>query len=564
MTETAEKLITVWEKYAHDVVDGRVVAGKYIRLAASKFLRDLEREDIQFRVSEAQRAINFIQRKLKHWEGSFAGKDLILEPWQQFIVAQIFGWYSLDGFRLIRTVYIQVARKNGKTSFLAAIILYHIFADRENTPQVLVGANNEDQAKICANSAGQMVLKSPELLEMYQDGDIKLFQYKGKIFGIEYPDRIGEMRAISKNPETKDGFNPSMGAIDEYHEAKDDKLLNVIESGQGARMEPLLVVITTAGFDTSGPCYSKLRQSSVEILDGVKEDDHHLSFIYEQDEDDDIEDESLWIKSNPNIGVSVRPDFLRQRFNKAKNEGGSKLVDFLTKNLNKWCDAPEVWISADDWRKNKHGHAIDSVKGTCYGGLDLARVSDLNAFSLFFPNVFGDVHAIVPFFWIPESKLEENSDRVDYRKWRELGHVRVTNGNVADHQVIANDIIAICQQYGVISIAYDRYLMGHGVLQALIAAGITCHEMNQGTVSMNLPTGELERLALAGKLEHFGNPVLAWMVGNTIIKKDSGGNMKPDKSKSEKKIDGVVATINAVAEWKTMEGTNTEFKIYRI
>lgn len=138
MTETAEKLITVWEKYAHDVVDGRVVAGKYIRLAASKFLRDLEREDIQFRVSEAQRAINFIQRKLKHWEGSFAGKDLILEPWQQFIVAQIFGWYSLDGFRLIRTVYIQVARKNGKTSFLAAIILYHIFADRENTPQVLV------------------------------------------------------------------------------------------------------------------------------------------------------------------------------------------------------------------------------------------------------------------------------------------------------------------------------------------------------------------------------------------------------------------------------------------
>ena len=214
MTATAEKVVTVWEKYAHDVVEGRIVAGKYIRLAAEKFLHDLQRTDIHFRVAEAQRAINFIQRKLKHWEGSFAGKDLILEPWQQFIVAQIFGWYSEGGFRIIRTVYIQVARKNGKTSFLAAIILYHIFADRENTPQVLVGANNEDQAKICANSAGQMVMKSPDLLEMFHDGEIKLFQYKGKIFGIEYPDRIGEMRAISKNPETKDGFNPSMGAID--------------------------------------------------------------------------------------------------------------------------------------------------------------------------------------------------------------------------------------------------------------------------------------------------------------------------------------------------------------
>jgi phage terminase large subunit-like protein len=542
------------ERYAQEVISGKKVTGKWVKLAAHRFLKDLKRTDIVFDEKEANRAVNFIERKLKHWEGSFAGNPLLLEDWQKFILMQIFGWFTLEGKRRIRSVYIQIARKNGKTAFLAAIILYHIFADRENTPQVLVGANNEDQAKICTNSVGQMVMASPDLRELVDDKEVRLFNYNGKIFGLKYDERIGEMRAMSKNPETKDGYGASLGGVDEYHEAKDDKLLNVIESGQGSRLNPLLIVITTAGFDKDGPCYSKLRESSVQILTGTIEDDHHLAFIYEQDEDDIASDEGTWVKSNPNLGVSVSIEFLRSRYKKALNEGGTKMVDFLTKNLNKWVDAPEVWLGFEIWSKNKHGHQPEILLSkTCYGGLDLARTVDLNAFALWFPNFHEDYHAVKPFFWIPEYKIDNNNDRVDYRKWVEQGYIKKTSGNVADYKQIAADIKNIISKYDFKSLAYDKYLTGHGVLADLLDEGIECHELGQNIVSLNMPTKELERIVTSGKMEHFGNPVLAWMMGNTLLTRDTSGNVKPDKGKSEKKIDGVSAMINALAEFKTFE-----------
>lgn len=543
------------EKYARGVAGNKVATGKWVKLAADRFLKDLTREDIFFDEAQGSRAVNFIERKLKHWEGSFAGNPLLLEDWQKFIVMQIFGWYTSEGKRRVRSVYIQIARKNGKTSFLAAIILYHIFNDSENTPQVLVGANNEDQAKICVNSTGKMIEGSPAFKKLVSTDKINLFRYKDNIVNIYYPDRGAVIKAMSKNPETKDGFNPSLGGVDEYHEAKDDKLLNVIESGQGSRINPLLIVITTAGFDKDGPCYSKLRESSVQILTGTLDDDHHLAFIYEQDEGDEVSDESTWVKSNPNLGVSVSIEFLRSRYKKALNEGGTKMVDFLTKNLNKWVDAPEVWIGNEVWATNRHGLTPQDLEGkTCYGGLDLARTVDLNAFVLWFPNVKEGIHAVLPFFWIPEAKVENNNDRVDYRKWIEQEYMMKTPGNVADYRIIAADIKAIISKYDFKSMAYDKYLTGHGVLADLIDEGIECHEMGQNIVSLNFPTKELERIVTGGQLEHFGNPVLGWMMGNVILAKDTSGNVKPDKGKSEKKIDGVSAMINALAEWKTFEG----------
>jgi phage terminase large subunit-like protein len=546
--------MTAAERYAREVLDGKIITGKWIKLACKRFFTDLQREDLVFNEKEASRAVNFIERKLKHWEGSFSGNDLLLEDWQKFIVMQIFGWYTLEGKRRIRSAYIQIARKNGKTSFLAAIINYHIFADRENTPQVLVGANNEDQAKICVNSVGRMIETSPDLRELVEDDEVNLFRYKDNIVNIYYPERGAVVKAMSKNPETKDGFNPSLGGVDEYHEAKDDKLLNVIESGQGSRTNPLLIVITTAGFDKDGPCYSKLRESSVQILNDTIQDDHHLAFIYEQDEEDEVGDESSWVKSNPNLGVSVNLDFLRARYKKALNEGGTKMVDFLTKNLNKWVDAPEVWIPNEIWVNNRQGLTIEDLEGkVCYGGLDLARTVDLNAFALWFPDVKPGKHAVLPFFWIPADKVANNNDRVDYRRWIEQSHMKQTPGNVADYHQIAADIKSIISKYEFKSLSFDKYLTGHGVLQDLLDDGIECHELGQNIVSLNFPTKELERIATGLQLEHFGNPVLTWMMGNVVLARDTSGNVKPDKGKSEKKIDGVSAMINALAEFKTFE-----------
>lgn len=553
--------MTAAEKYAIDVVEGKKIAGKWIRLACEKFLSDLKRKDLVLDVKQGQRAINFIERKLRHWEGSWRGKPLILEDWQRFIVMQVFGWQK-DGKRRIRSVYIQIARKNGKTSFAAAVLLYHLFADRENTPQILVGANNEDQAKICVNSAGRIIMQSPTLKELTDDETVKLSIYGRNVIGIYHHDRDGAVKAMSKNPETQDGFNPSVGVVDEYHEAKDDALLNVIESGQGARPEPLLFVVTTAGFDKQGPCFKKLRKSSIEMLSNKVTDDTHLAFIYELDEEDKWDDPSVWAKSNPNLGVSVFPDYLKNRLVKAKNEGGTKEVDFKTKNLNLWVDAPTVWIQDEKWMKNSYGLHKDELLGqVCYGGLDLSTGIDINAFSLYFPRIKEidgrSISAVLWWFWIPKTQVR--TEHFDYSDWVDAGLITVTEGvfeNVIDHKKIVHDICQLPKKYNIHAIAFDQRLAYHGVVQELGPVFGTSEDENfihglypftQSMPNVSLSAKALEREISNYELEHFNNPVARWMMGNVVLKVDPVGQIMPDKSKSQYKIDGVAAMINAKA-----------------
>lgn len=556
--------MTAAEQYAKDVVEGRKVTGKFIKLAAERFLRDLEREDLVFDVKQANRAVNFIERKLRHWEGSWRGKPLKLEDWQKFIVQQIFGFFR-NGLRLIRSVYIQIARKNGKTSFAAAILLYHLICGTENTPQILVGANNEDQAKICVNSAGRIIQQSPELRDLVEEGRLKLSIYGRNVISVTDNDRDGVIKAMSRNPETQDGFNPSLGIIDEYHEAKDDKLLNVIESGQGARPEPLLVVVTTAGFVKDGPCFSVLRKTSIDILEGKTDDDTHLAFIYEPDEGDDWQDEATWPKSNPNLGVSVFPEYLRSRLKKAKNEGGSKLVDFKTKNLNCWVDAPTVWIQDETWQGNTHGIKPEELIGAkCYGGLDLASGIDLNSFALIFPHfrvVDGKpIHPVRWWYWMPKAKVK--TEKFDYSRWVDEGYILTTSGvyeDVIDQAQIIQDILAQLPHYYIDSVAYDPRLAYHGVIQGLGPSfGEELNPFGQGITNISTPTKEAEKLITNCQLEHFGNPVSRWMMANVVIRKDAVGNIMLDKDKSQFKIDGMAAMINAVAQWMFKEANGIQ------
>jgi len=553
--------LTDSERYATDVLSGKIVAGKWIKLACEKFLSDLKRKDIVLDVKQGQRAINFIERKLRHWEGSWRGKPLRLEAWQKFIVMQVFGWQK-DGKRRIRSVYIQIARKNGKTSFAAAILLYHLFADRENTPQILVGANNEDQAKICVNSAGRMIQQSPEFADMVHDEEIKISIYGKNVIGIYNKTSDGAVKAMSKNAGALDGFNPSCGIIDEYHEAKDDALLNVIESGQGARPEPLLFVVTTAGFDKQGPCYAKLRKGSVEMLTNKITDDAHLAFVYELDEEDSWDDPKVWPKSNPNLGVSVFPDYIKTRLTKAKNEGSSKEVDFKTKNLNMWVDAPTVWIQDETWMKNSYGITLDELTGaTCYGGLDLSTGIDLNAFALYFPKfkfINGRwINPVLWWFWIPKSQVKTES--FDYTEWVEKGFITVTEGvfeNVIDHKKIVFDICELPKKYNIHAIAFDQRLAYHGVVQELGATFGTSqsdefiqglYPFTQSFPNVSMCTKHLETLVHNEQIEHFNNPVARWMCGNVVIKKDAIGQIMPDRQKSIFKIDGIAALVDCIA-----------------
>lgn len=549
------------ERYANDVLSGKKVAGKLIKQACEKFLSDLKRTDIQLDEKQGQRAINFIERKLRQWEGSWRGKPFKLEDWQKFIVMQVFGWMK-NGRRRIRSVYIQIARKNGKTSFAAAILLYHLFGDRENTPQILVGANNEDQAKICVNSAGRIIQNSPVFSDMVDDETLKLSVYGRNIIGIYNNASDGAVKAMSKNPETQDGFNPSLGVVDEYHEAKDDALLNVIESGQGARPEPLLFVVTTAGFDKQGPCFTKLRKSSVDMLCGKITDDSHLAFVYEMDEADDWKEENNWPKANPNLGVSVFPEYLKSRLTKAMNEGATKEVDFKTKNLNMWVDAPTVWIQDETWMKNTYGITKEELIGQpCYGGLDLSTGIDLNSFCLYFPR-FREINGrwvspVLWWHWLPKTMVK--TEFFDYTEWVEHGLITVTEGvfeNVIDHKKVTFDICELPKLYNIQAIAFDQRLAYHGVVQDLgIVFGTSQDEQfisgmypfTQSMPNVSLPTKMLEKEITNFELEHFGDPVARWMMGNVVLKKDPIGQIMPDKSKSQFKIDGIAAMINAKA-----------------
>lgn len=556
--------MTEAERYARDVDTGKVVAGQWIKRAAKRFLSDLKRTDLEFDELEANRVVNFFEIFLCHWEGVWAGKPIILEDWQKFILQQVFAWKK-NGKKRIRSVYVQIARKNAKTTLAAGIALYHLIADSENAPQVYVGANNEDQAKICTNTAGRILEGSTKLRSYIRNGQVSLFSYKDKVNTITFKKRNGSISAMSRDAKTKDGFNPSMGIIDEYHEAKDDKLLNVIESGQGARHEPLLFVITTAGFNKAGPCYSKLRDVSTKILDGVIEDDSHLAFVYEADEGDDWMDESTWIKSNPNLGVSVSVEYLRSRLTKAMNEGGSKEVDFRTKNLNEWCDAEKVWIQDAIWIGNTHGLTVnDLLSRACYGGLDCSKSVDLNAFDLIFPDYFEIRGKLIcptlPMFWLPESKVKTNSDRVDYKKWRDQGFITETEGNIADYNKIEYDILKLIDKYDFRGLDYDHAYAGN-VASNLANQGIECAPLRQGHLSLTGPTNELERMATGQLFEHFGNPVMRWMIGNVALRTDAAGNIKPDKEKSQNKIDGVSAMVNAIARWKRIQGEQKESTI---
>ncbi|OAV68543.1 Phage terminase-like protein, large subunit [Bacteroidales bacterium Barb6XT] len=323
----------LYRQYAQDVISGKVVTGKYIRLAAKRFFAFMEDDRYEFREKSVSRVIEFISI-LTHYVGKHAGKKFILEPWQAFIIASIYGFYVReDGSRLIQYVYIEEARKNGKSALAAALCLYHLIADGESGAEVYLAANSRDQVKLsswplCSNFA-KGIDPNGELLDVFRDT-------------VRYDSVQSWLKVLAADSTKLDGPNPSMFLLDEYHAARSGGLKDVLQSGQGMRDNPMAVIITTAGFDKLGPCY-QYRIMCTEVLNGLKTDDSLFAAIYSIDEADDWKDENVWIKSNPNLGVTVKLSYLRRQAVKAVNSP-SEEVGIKTKNFNMWCDSSSVWI----------------------------------------------------------------------------------------------------------------------------------------------------------------------------------------------------------------------------
>lgn len=533
------------EIYAEQVRDGAILVCEYVRLAVGRFYADLDNaldKGWYFDRKAAARAINFIER-LKHTKGEWAGQRFRLEPWQQFILWNIFGWKNADGTRRFRYAYIEIARKNGKTALSAGVGLYMLFADGEARPEVYSAATVKDQAKICFSDAVEIV-KATDLKKY-------LTPFRNSIV---YELKGGTFKPLSSDYGTHDGLNPSCGIIDEFHAHKDSGMFDVIKSAFGARRQPLMFIITTAGFNKSGACYA-YRENVIKVLRGVNEDDSLFGIIYTLDDKEEWDNPKMWIKSNPNLGVSLSADYLANQVKDAKNRPEA-VRNVMTKNVNLWVDAERTWILDDVWMRCVGTTDPDDLKGcACWGGLDLSNVSDITAYVLIFHE--SDRFQLLPFFWIPEEKMQEKirKENINYDKWVAEGYVTVTTGNVIDYDFVKADILRIIAQYELHTSAYDRWNASQTIID-LQNEGMECNPFGQGYGSMSAPTKEFEKLVLTQKIEHFGNPVLRWMLASTLVKTDPAGNIKPDKEKSVQKIDGIVAAIMALGEWMTAQAND--------
>jgi len=512
--------------------------GRYTWLACERHLRDLETgaaRGLRFSEKVAGAAVRFYSF-LTHNKGRWAGQPLTLEPWQQFIIASLFGWKRADGTRRFRESYTEVARKNGKSTLSSGVGLQLLTADDEQGAEIYCAATKKEQARIVFGDAQNMARKSPTLLKK-----IKVQQHS-----IFAPATLSKMVPMSSDSNTEDGLNPHGIIIDEYHAHPNDELYSVLNSATGARTQPLLSIITTAGFNRLGPC-AQLRRACVGLLEGTHTDDSYFTIIYSLDEGDDWQDQSTWPKANPNLGVSVKPDYLQEQYAKAVRLP-SQQVNFKTKHLNLWTDSSEVWLPNELWMLGAQGTTYAELPGRkAWGGLDLAKTRDISSFVLVFPKDGGQFDVLC-WFWVPEDKVDERTkkDGVPYRQWVEEGYLIATPGNVTDYDFIQAEIRAACDLYQVQMIDFDPWNSSQLVIN-LTSEGMPMQPLRQGFASLSAPTVELENLVADTKVHHYGNPVLAWMCGNVVLQRDAAGNIKLDKGKSKEKIDGMAALVNALA-----------------
>ena len=514
-----------------------VRVGRLLGLACARHLSDLatgHERGLTFNATRAGAAVAFYSY-LTHNKGEWAGTPLTLEPWQQFIIASLFGWKRADGTRRFREAYIEVARKNGKSTVLSGVGLQLLTADGEQGAEVYCAATKKEQARIVFGDAQNMARKSAAL---------------GKILRVQQhsifvPATMSKMVPMSSDSKTEDGLNPHGINIDEYHAHPTDSLYSVLKSATGARSQPLLTIITTAGFNRLGPC-AQLRKSCVGILEKLYTDDAYFAVIFTLDDGDDWADEAVWTKANPNLGVSISLEYLREQFRTASRLP-SQQVNFKTKHLNLWTDSSTVWLPRELWDQGSGGTAVAELAGRkCWGGLDLASIRDITALVLLFSKENDEFDALC-WFWVPEEAIAERSkaDGVPYQQWVDEGYMIATPGNVTDYNYLKAEIKRLCDLYQVHIINYDRFNASQLVID-LTEEGVNMKPFGQGFVDMSTPTKGLERLVAVGKIHHYDNPVLAWMCGNVEIRQDEANNIKIDKKRSKEKVDGMVALVQAL------------------
>ncbi|WP_430009857.1 terminase large subunit [Methylophaga lonarensis] len=498
-------------------------------------LKEAANRGLFFCEDSARRAL-LVFGYLKHSKGEWAGQTVVLAPWQAWNIACVFGWKHEDtGKRRFRSVYEEVGRKNGKTTKLAGIGIIGLCKDDEGGPEIYAAATKREQSRILFDEVCRMIKQSPPLRRR-----LEVQQHR-----ILNPSNFGKFEPLSADGSTMDGLNPHMPLVDELHAHKTSEVWDVLRSALGARSQPLMWTITTAGFNKNGICY-EVRDYAIKVLSEVIDDDSFFANIYTIDEGDDWQDESCWVKANPNLGVSVSLDYLREMARQAALMPQAK-VNFLTKHLNVWVTGDALWCNIERWKLCAAEYGIaDLTKAVrVHLAIDLSTVSDLT--SIGGVAVFEDGSwKVFSKSYLPEDAVNNGMRKttVPFKQWEEQGWLTLTPGNVVDYTWIERDVEALMELLPVEDVAFDRWNSSQ-LVNNLTEKDVPMVAFGQGYASMNAPMKEIERRYLSRQLEHNDNPVLNWAMSNLVADQDPAGNIKPAKNKSSEKIDPAVAVIMA-------------------
>lgn len=563
--------------YAERVLSGEIVAGRLVRLACERHLRDLEdghERLLRFDDEKAQKVARFFGF-LRHSKGEWAGRALELRPWQAFILGSIFGWQREFGqcpgclswlplrpadrrlvcavcfgeepaepqttgwYRRFRTAYQEVARKNGKTTLKAGVALYLAFFDEEPGAEVYAASTKKDQSRILWDEASRMVKAAPALKKR-----ITVYDGKGN---MNIPGTASKFEPLGADTDGTDGLNPHGCVVDELHAHKSRSMVDVLETATGARRQPLIDYITTAGHNRQSVCWEQ-REYGVRVLEGVIQDDSYFAYIATIDEGDDWTDPAVWIKANPNLGVSVKMADLETKCDKAKQLPSAQNA-FKRLHLDIWTESAERWLTHELW--GGCGGEFDAEElreRRWFWGLDLADTDDLAAFCMVAkPEDEGEPWYVVWRFWMPRENVRARVERsgVPYDVWMEAGFIKGTPGNVIDYDVIRADINALAGDFNLREGWADPW-QAKQLLGQLEGDGLTVGEVHQGYAHLSSPSKKLEELLGSQALRHGDNPVAKWMAANVVKEEDAYQNIKPSKKKSSEKIDGIAALVMAI------------------
>lgn len=542
-------------QYAQDVTAGRSVAGRPVRLACERHLRDLKRADLVWNLGRAQRAIDFFGDVLLLEDGS----PFVLEPFQAFIVGSVFGWYNLGGFRRYRSAYVETGKGSGKTPLAGGIGLYGMVADGEPAPEVYSAATTQDQASIAWKDAKRMVEASPDLAELI---DVQ-------VGALSIPSKNAVFRPVSAEHKGLDGKRIHIGVVDEFHEHPTNIVLEKIRAGAKRRRNHLTFIITNSGYDRTSPCW-KYHTFALEILEGQKQADSVFAYVCALDlckecqaqgaqaqgckKCDDWRDEKVWCKANPGLGRILPESYLREQVQEAV---GMPAKESIVQRLNfcMWNEQYQRWLPMDAWDACGQGAvdlaALKSLR--CIAALDMASRSDFAAFVKLFGPDEDDAYVVIPRFWLPKASIEvgtstrPEADRLMLKAWAEAGLITLTEGDTTDYDLVEEAILQDAAEWDIREIAFDRYDVTQLTTHLKDALGEKrVIEFPQNIQGMSPGAKELEKRVKEESIRHGGNPVLRWMASNTTIRHGPNGTIKPDKDASTEKIDGIVALCMAL------------------